>query len=173
MSRRNATYAEFKAAESSSGLGGFVRQCNQCHANWELGQAACPKCGSLIFDERFIEPVPFERGPLGTIQRILQAPKPKVLPLAAEDAAVLKQAAEAGRVFVLALTAADQVAARAVNDSIGTRETIGYLRAKLLDASAAVGDFSIENLQPLVWPVLAVSELIETTLTRLEEETKQ
>jgi hypothetical protein len=170
---RIATFEEYKAAESTSGLGHFKRTCNQCGANWDLGQAACPKCGSLIFDERLIEPVPFERGPLGTIQRVLQPEKPKVLPLSAADVDVLKRAAEAGRVFVLALTAADQVAARAVNDSIGTRETIGYLRAKLLDASAAVGDFSIENLQPIAPAILGLSDLIETTLARLEEETKQ
>jgi hypothetical protein len=169
---RPATFDEFKAAEVSSGLGGIHRECNQCHAEWRLGQASCPKCGSHDFDEQVVAAVPFEFGPLRRIQKVLQPEKPKVLPLSAEDAAVLKRAAEAGRAYVLVLTAADQVAARAVNDSIGTRETVGYLRAKLLDASAAVGDFSLENLKPLVWPILAVSQLIETTLAKLEEETK-
>jgi hypothetical protein len=93
--------------------------------------------------------------------------------LSAEAAAVLQRAADAGRAYVLALKAAEVVAQKAVNEGLGTPETVGYLRSKLVDASATLGDFSIENLKPLAWPVLGLSDLIETTLAKLEEETKR
>ena len=173
MSRKTATFEEYKASEAGSGLGGIRRECHECHAPWDIRNGSCATCGSHIFDEKVIEPAVFEFGPLGVIQKVAGLERPKVLSLSAEAAAVLQRAADAGRAYVLALKAAEVVAQKAVNEGLGTPETVGYLRSKLVDASATLGDFSIENLKPLAWPVLGLSDLIETTLAKLEEETKR
>jgi hypothetical protein len=170
---RPATFDEYKAAEAASGLGGIRRECHECHAPWDMRNGGCSNCGSLLFDEKVIEPVALEFGPLGVIRKAVGLEKPKVLPLSAEDSATLKRAADAGRAFVLTLMAAETVAQKAVNTELGTRETVGYLRSKLVDAAATLGDFSIENLKPIAPAILGLSDLIETTLARLEEETKQ
>jgi hypothetical protein len=137
-----------------------------------MGQPACPKCGSLIQKVIMSDPIPFERGPLGTIVSALQPGKPKVLPLTVDDSATLKRAAEALRGAALAMSGADAVARKSVNSGLGTRETLGYLQDRLSIASATLGDFSIGNLRPLMPSILGLADLIETTLANLEEETK-
>jgi hypothetical protein len=166
-----ATFEEYKA--SASGLGGVVRTCTQCHAPWDSRNGNCSNCGSLIFDEKVIEPAVFELGPLGTIQKVVGLEKPKVLPLSFEDSATLKWAAEALRAAALAMSAADAVARRAVNAGLATRETIGYLQDRLDVASSTLGDFSISNLRPLMPAILGLASLIETTISQIYEETKQ
>lgn len=171
MSRKVATVEEFRAAES--GLGGSRYECDQCGAPWRMGQPACPDCGSLVQKVIMSDPIPFERGPLGTIVKALQPEKPKILPLSAEDSATLKRAAEALQAAALAMSAADAVARQAVNAGLGTRETIGYLQDRLNVATETLGDSSISNLRPLTPSILGLAKLIEDTLTTLEKETKQ
>jgi hypothetical protein len=170
---RPASFAEYKASEAASGLGGVVRTCHECHAPWDSRNGNCSNCGSLIFDEKVIEPAVFEFGPLGEIREAVGMEKSKILPLSFEDSATLKRAAEALQAAALAMSAADAVARRAVNAGLATRETIGYLQDRLDVASSTLGDFSISNLRPLMPAILGLASLIETTLATLDEETKR
>jgi hypothetical protein len=169
---KRATVAELRAAESSFGLGGVRRSCHECGEPWDSRQPNCPKCGSLIFDEKVIEPVALEFGPLGKIRKAVGMEEPKILPLTFEDSATLKWAAEALRGAALAMSAADASARKSVNSGLGTRETIGYLQDRLDVASSTLGDFSISNLRPLMPSILGLASLIETTLARIDEETR-
>jgi hypothetical protein len=164
-----ATVEEYRA---SSGLGGIRRTCSQCGAPWDVRNGGCAKCGSHVFDERVVEPVALEFGPLGKIRKAVGMEEPKVLPLTFEDSATLKWAAEALRGAALAMVAADAVARRAVNAGLGTRESIGFLQDKLNTASSTLGDFSIGNLRPLAPSMLGLADLIETTISQIYEETK-
>jgi hypothetical protein len=170
---RIATHEEFKKSEAASGLGGVVRTCHECHAPWDSRNGNCSNCGSLIFDEKVIEPAVFELGPLGEIRKAVGMERPKVLPLSAEDSATLKRAAEALQGAALAMSAADEVARRAVNAGLATRETIGYLQDRLDVASSTLGDFSISNLRPLMPAILGLASLIEATISQIEKETNQ
>jgi len=119
-----------------------------------------------------IEPVALEFGPLGKIRKAVGMEEPKILPLTFEDSATLKWAAEALRGAALAMSAADASARKSVNSGLGTRETIGYLQDRLDVASSTLGDFSISNLRPLMPSILGLASLIETTLARIDEETR-
>jgi hypothetical protein len=147
-------------------LGHTERTCNNCQASWEMGQAACSKCGSTIFDEKYVKPTPFEFGPLGKIRQLLKPDKPETLPLTAFAVVKLRRAAEDLRSCIASLAEADAVARGEVNAGTGKRETIGYLQAKLAAASSTAGDFSLENLKPLIPSMRALGNLIETTLEK-------
>jgi hypothetical protein len=165
-----ATVEEYRAA---SGLGGFRRECNQCGAPWEMGLPGCPQCGGLIFDEFVIPVVPFTYGPDGVIQRVVpETPKPP--PMSAEDATVLRRAAEAGRVYVAALIDADAASRRLINASGQLGDTRDYLQFKIATAVGAtgLGDASTDNLKPLAPSITLLSALIDTAVLEFEEETK-
>lgn len=170
MNRKLATVADLKAAEASTGLGGIHRECNQCHADWRLGQAACPKCWSHIFDETVIAPTPFEFGPLNKIRQVLQPDKPKAPQLAPEDAVILRHAAALGHAYIEALAEADVVSRRMVNTGVGTRETAGYMQDRINAVANTVGDTTVANLKPFVLSIGVLSKLIEDTVLELEKE---
>jgi hypothetical protein len=98
-------------------------------------------------------------------------PKPeKVKPADPEDTAALRELAAAGRAYADALVAADQAARRIVRAEKGTSGTTGYVQYKLSVAVDTVSDFSMANLGQVYKPVLALAEMIETALDRLEQE---
>lgn len=97
--------------------------------------------------------------------------KPKIKPLSADDIAVLERTAVAAHAFVAALKAADHVLRQAVNDEIGSRETIGFCQAMMDGASSTLGDYSTQNLTTSVaLPTLAVASLIDSTLAQHAQE---
>jgi hypothetical protein len=132
-------------------------------------QAACT-CGSHELSERYHEPSLFERGPLGAIRAVVMPKPEKVKPADPEDTAALRELAAAGRVYADALVAADQAARRIVRAEKGTSETTGYVQYKLSVAVDTVSDFSMANLGQVYKPVLALAEMIETALDRLDQE---
>lgn len=153
---------------SAPQLGHYERTCSACGREWRMDQAACA-CGSHELIEKYHEPSLVER--VGGAIRAVVMPKPeKVKPADPEDTAALRELAAAGRAYADALVAADQAARRIVRAEQGTRDTTGFIQYKLAVAVDTVSDFSMANLGPVFKPVLALTEMIETALDRLDQE---
>jgi hypothetical protein len=157
---------------SAPQLGHYERTCSGCGREWRMDRAECA-CGSHELTERYHEPSLLERGPLGAIRAVVMPKPEKVKPADPEDTAALRELAAAGRAYADALVAADQAARRIVRAEKGTRETTGYVQFKLAVAVDTVSDFSMANLSPVFKPVLALTEMIETALDRLDQELQQ
>jgi hypothetical protein len=156
------------SADAAVELGRFERTCSACGREWRMDRGACV-CGSHELQERYVEGTLLER--VGGKIKAVVMPKPeKVKPVDPADAAALRALAAAGRAYADALVAGDQAARRIVRGGQGTSETTGYVQYKLSVAVDTVSDFSMANLGQVYKPVLAVAEIIETALDRLEQE---
>jgi hypothetical protein len=165
--------ASVATAPAAPTFGHVRRTCFDCHGEWKLGQSNCPRCNGIAFTEEYVPGTLLER--IGDKIRGVETPeKPKIRSLSPDDIAVLERTAAAARAFVEALREADVVARRAVNDSVGSRESIGFLQARLDSASSTLGDYSTQNLTVSVaLPALAVASLIDSTLRNHAEEVNQ
>jgi hypothetical protein len=146
-------------------LGHVERRCNACHAPWELGQTACPKCHGQVFDETSVQGTLFERVG-GAIKAVVLPAKPRAPRATAVQTSALRGFAVSLEHFRTELARLDELLRAGVADGV---EELQPAHNILHQATFTSGDTSMESVRFLSLGLRSLSVALPSVIEPLEE----